>query len=73
MKMPDDGASMATRGCDGKEIATLMLLSPAELTPNGIPMRFWGCCTIICLDGPDLAPLLSASKKPSDGCSRPAS
>ena len=73
MKMAAVHASMSTRGCDEKEIATLMLLSPAELTPNGIPMRFWGCCTIICLDGPDLATLLSASTRPADGCSRPAS
>ena len=65
MKMPDDDASMATSGCDGKEIPRYILLSPAGLTPNGIPMRFGGCCTIIGLDDPNQAPQLSTSTRPS--------
>ena len=73
MKMAAVHASMSTRGCDGKEILMSMLLSPAGLTRHGMPGRFWCCCAIIGLDGPDLATLLSASTRPADGCSRPAS
>ena len=73
MKMAAVHASMATMGGDGKAPPMSMLLSPAGLTRHGMPGRFWCCCAIIGLDGPDLAPLLSASTRPADGCSRPAS
>jgi hypothetical protein len=73
MKMAAVHASMARMGGNVKESITSMLLSPAGLTRHGMPGRFWCCCAIIGLDGPDLATLLSASTRPADGCSRPAS
>ena len=56
MKMAAVHASMSTRGCDEKEIATLMLLSPAELTPKGFRCDLGAAVRLFVLTAPTWRP-----------------
>ena len=56
MKMAAVHASMSTRGCDEKEIATLMLLSPDELAPKGFRCDLGAAVRLFVLTAPTWRP-----------------